>query len=461
MDNCTTNAAKLHDVKIPWRIERLPSSKHLMFITAILGLAFFFEFVDNGTITYFLPVFAKEFNLSKDVLGMVGAVSNIGVMVGALLSGLISDMIGRKKVIIASMALWGVFGVAQSYAVTLNFLIVTRLFLGLGIGAQLPATITLLSELMPSKLRAKYLVSVICLAPLGSTAAGILCYFLIPTSLGWRGVAVAESIPALVALLVWKYVTESPIWLEAKGRRVEADAIMTKTEQQVEKSINSQLPPVVIPVGEESSNNSAKSGGKTLLESLFSKKYLKTNIMISIWWPATMIAAYGLNTWFSMIFVERGISITKSIGYVSIMSLGGVLGVFIMPWMLGRFGRKISCVAIGLFAAIFAFAYGSVSLIPLIVFFGVMFNLGSQGVAQVSVTYASELYPTSIRNTGVGYAQFIGRVGSVLGPVILGFIIKGFGVQSAVYFAALMYVIGGIFVILFGTETKGKIFTEE
>ena len=429
---------KSNYVRIPWRMERIPPNNYTRKIAFILGLCFFFEWVDNGSISYFLPVFAAEFGLTKETLGYIGAVSNIGVMVGSLISGLVSDKIGRKKVIIGAMVLWGIAGLVQAASQDLTMLIATRILLGLGIGIQLSATITLVSESVPSKMRSKYTVLLLCLAPIGSTVAGLLCYFMLPSSLGWRGVSVVESVPALIALVIWKVVPESALWLEAKGRRDEADAIMSKIEKHVEEALNAPLPAPQIPVSAPVAAKTKADDGQSQFAKLLSKRYLKTNIMISVWWSATMIATYGLTTWFTSIFVEKGIALSSSIAYVSIMTLGGAGGVFVIPKLMEKVGRKITCIIIGVIAAVSAYLYGSAEIIHLLILFGMMFNFGAQGVAQVSVTYASELYPTSVRNTGVGYAQFIGRLGSVLGPVILGYIMRGFGVQSAVYFAALM-----------------------
>lgn len=442
-------------IRIPWRLERIPSNSYTKKIAFILGLCFFFEWVDNGSISYFLPVFGAEFSLTKDVLGVIGTASNIGVMIGTLISGIASDRVGRKKVIIASMILWGIAGLAQAFTHTLPALMVTRVVMGLGIGIQLPATITLVSESIPSRLRAKYVVIMLAMAPLGSTIAGILCYYMIPT-VGWRGVAIVEAVPALMAFVIWKLIPESALWHEAKGHIDEANRIMTEMENKIKAAINQELPPVTIVEQKGQAKAPAKSNAK-----LFSKKFLKTNIMITVWWPATMIAAYGMSTWFTSIFVDKGISLSSSILYTSLITLGGVGGVFVLPKLLDVVGRRWSCVIIGLIAACAAFAYGSVEAIVLLIICGMLFQFGAQGVAQVSVTYASELYPTSIRNTGVGYAQFIGRLGSVLGPIILGLVMSRFSISAAVYFAAAMYIIGGAFVLIFGEETKGKVFTDE
>ncbi|RNC28521.1 MAG: putative niacin/nicotinamide transporter NaiP [Candidatus Dichloromethanomonas elyunquensis] len=444
-------------VKTPWRLERLPSSNYLKLIAAILGLAFFLEAIDAGTISYFLPVFSKEFHLIGKDLGWLGTVSNVGVAIGTLTCGLFSDMFGRKKTIIISMIIWGVAGFFQAYITTLEQLIVARIILGIGIGAQLPSTVTLLSELLPSKIRARYLVTVVALYPLGMAAAGILCYFLIPT-IGWRGVAIVEAIPALVAILVWKLTPESAVWLETKGRYAEADAIMTKMEQRVEKYINAPLPQVVVPAEAESIN---KAVTKLPLGKMVSKKYIKATIMVFFLWSAPLLATTGLQTWFSMIFVEKGISITKSIGYVSIMTSGGALGALVVPFLLGRYGRKLTVVILSIFTFIIAILYGSIDIISLMVILGMAYYLGTYGMGQTANTYTTELYPTSLRNTALGYAGFVGRIGAIIGPVILGYLIQGSGVRAAVYFAGSMYIISALAAVLLGTETKGKVFTTE
>jgi len=442
------------------RIERLPSGRVLAGITAVLGLAFFFEAVDSGTINYFLPVFAHEFNLQFEALGALGTMSNVGVLLGTLFSGPIADRFGRKSVIIAAVIIWGVAGAWQASVVSLDWLIVVRIAIGLGVGLQLPSTISLLAELVPSRLRARYLVSMLALFPLGMSAAGLMCYVLIPV-IGWRGVSVIEAVPVITAILIWKVVPESPVWLEYKGRHHDAHAAMTALERRIEASTGRTLPLVdrapVLDVAPLKTKTQ-----KVPLRRMLDKEHWRTTLMLTIQWPAMLLALYGLQSWFSMVFVQQGISIQKSIGYSTIMTLGGVFGAFLVPWLLKRFGRKPVAILTALLTFVVALAYGSVlGSVVLMVIFGMLFNLFTYALGQVSNTYTTELWPTSLRSTGVGYANSIGRLGAIAGPILLGLIMSGFGVQAAVFFSGSMYIITAIAIWALGRETRGTVFVAD
>ena len=391
--------------------------------------------------------------------------SNVGVLIGTLLSGIIADRFGRKSVIIAAVIIWGVAGVWQALVGSLDWLIVVRIVIGLGIGLQLPATITLLAELIPSRLRARYLISMLALFPLGMSAAGLICYVLIPV-IGWRGVSVIESVPALIAILIWKFVPESPVWLESRGRHQEADAVMTVLERKIEASTGHSLPLVDrAPVAETAfvaAEVSTTTTQQVPLRRMVSKEHWRTTLMLTVQWPAMLLAMYGLQTWFSMVFVQQGISIQNSIGYSTIMTLGGVFGAFLVPWLLKRYGRKPVAIFTALLTFVVALAYGSLlGSVVFMVIFGMLFNLFAYALGQVSNTYTSELWPTSLRSTGVGYANSIGRLGAIAGPILLGLLMSNFGVQAAVFFAGSMYVVTAVAIWILGRETRGTVFVAD
>lgn len=444
-------------VRIAWRQERLPSSRYLTGVCMILIFVYFFEAVDNGAIGYFLPYFSKEFNLDKTSLGFLGTMSNVGIMLGAIVSGMLSDKFGRKKVICFTMFFWGLSGILQAYSWSLNSLIVARLLMGFGLGAQIPATTILLVEIIPSRLRSVYIPTLLALLPLGSAGAGLVSYFLIP-EIGWRGVSIVMALPCLTSLLVFKFVPESALWLESKGYLEKADAVITKIEQATERSVGHVLPPIQVPTDDD--GKLASKEKISPLREIFSRKYIRSTIMITLWYPAVMAAVYGLTTWFSVLFVERGFTISKSIGYVSIMYVGGVLGMPLVRYWSERYGRKPTTIIFAVAGATTAYFYGITTVLPLIILFGILYNVACYAAGMIHNLYAPELYSTAIRGTGLGYAQFVGRMGAVLGPIAIGIIMQNYGVQAVFYFAASLYLFYGIVVLILGTETKGKVFTE-
>lgn len=451
--NASDSTVKRND--IPWRIERLPKNKYLFSLGSILMLAFFFEAVDNGAIGYLLPIFAKEFKLDSAALGFLGSVSSIGTMVGGIIAGLITDKFGRKKVIIGSMILWGISGIFLANAWDLNSLMVFRVLLGIGLGAQVPVTIVMLSELVPSRMRAAYITGVYAMMPLGSAVAGLISYFVLPLW-GWHWVVVIEAVPALAALLVWKLVPESPMWLGVTGRYEEADKIMSVIEGKIEKALGEPLPPVQMPTAEPSKAKAPKMP----LSEIFSWKYLRSTIMISIWYPLGMAGGTGLTTWFSTLLVGKGFEITKSIGIVTLMTLGGALSVPFSRFLLEKVGRKWTVVIAGVVLAGSAYLYGAAASVTLVVVAGLFYNLCLYVAVQSNGLYAAELYPTRIRGTAIGYANAIGRVGAIFGPIAIGLIMNGYGLTPVFIFATSLYFIYSIAVAVLGRETRGIVFDE-
>lgn len=443
-------------VKIAWRLERLPSSSYLMLLGFLLIVSYFLESVDNAAIGYFLPIIAKEFNIGPEMLGYVGTISNVGVVVGALFAGIFTDTIGRKKIIVGSMIIWGVFGILLAYASSVEVFMIARVGIGLGFGAQVPATLTLLSEIVPAKLRAAYITAFMAMVPIGAVIAGGLSYFLIP-SIGWRGVALIEALFFLFSFVLIKYLPESAVWLESKRRFREADEIMTMIEKKVEKSIGHALP---VPEIHLETETSGVKTDKIPMRELFSKNYIRSTIMVSLWWPAILAATVGLGTWFSALMVAKGFTISKSIGYVSLMYMGGVLGVPLVRFLLKRIGRKWTTALMPALVAVAAYFYGVSTVLPVIIIFGLLYNMLIYGSAMTNNVYTPELFPTRIRGTAMGYANSIGRFGAIFGPIVIGMIMQNYGVEMVFYFAAGLFLFCGIAIAILGRETGEQVFTE-
>lgn len=440
--------------EIPWRIERLPSSPYLLGVCTVLLLAYLFEAIDNGAIGYYLPYFAEEFHLQNASLGYVSSVGHLGVMIGAITSGILSDKFGRRNVIAGSMIWWGISGLLLAWSPNFTVLIISRVLIGIGVGAEVPAVLALLSELLPSKLRGRYFSICLAMLPLGACFAGLISYFFIPY-IGWRGVAIVEAVPAFVSILVIKAVPESPIWLASKGYFKKADVIMTKIEQSTEKSTKKALPPVYIP-----ENITIKVHTKSRVRDLFSRKNLKTTIMVTIWWPAACAVVYGMMTWINALLIAKGFTMSKSIGYVSLMYLAGILGTPFVSYSVDRFGRKKTAITLGILSTIFVYFYGTVSVLPLIILFGALYNICYNATGMVNNLYTPELFPTHMRATGTGYSSSVGRIGSIASPIIMGYLMQGFGPDSVFYFAAGLCLTWVLAIAILGPETKGKIFTE-
>jgi putative MFS transporter len=421
----------------------------------ILVLAFFLESVDFRAIGYFLPYFTKEFTLTPTQAGYFGSLSQGGMVIGALFAGWLSDRFGRKKVLIGAIITWGIFGILQTFAGSYEMLMVARLGIGLGVGAHMPVEITMLAEIVPSKLRAKYITACMCCSMLGFALAGILTWLFIPY-IGWRGVSFVMAAFALLVIVIAKVLPESALWLESKGRFAEADAIMTKMEQKTAKALGHALPPVEIPAEEDT----VKVEEKGSLRELFSKKILRTTVMVTLWWFFLMLATNGLGIWLTSLFVAKGFTISKATGFVALTYTVAIFSYPIVQFLLKRCGRKWTAVIALFLTAIFSYLYGFAPTVPLMIMFGMVYSVFNACVSMTVNTYLPELFPTRIRNTGTGYGNAMGKVGGLVGPIIFGLIMTASGPMAVFAFAAGSFAVTALVIAVLGKETSGKIFEQ-
>jgi putative MFS transporter len=441
-------------LRIAWRLERLPSSTPILFMATALIVAYLIEATDNGAIGYFLPVLAKEYNLTPSMMGFVGTISNVGIMVGAAISGYLCDVIGRKCCVWVSMLIFGAFGVLLSMASDLNTVMIARVGIGLGMGGFLPAVTTYLSEMVPARLRVSYMSALIGCTAGGYMLAGIMSYYLIPIpGIGWRGVALLIAVLSLFAFVIAKYVPESPLWLESKGRFEEADKIISEIERKVEKSVGYALPEVVIPADYKPVEQQ-----KVGLAAIFGKEYLVTTIMVTIWWTAVVGANVGLTTWFSTLMVAKGFAIQKSIGFVTLMFAGGFLGFPIVRFLAKRIGHKWTTSLVAVLATTAAFSYGNSDTLPFILFFGVMYNCFAYSSAMINNIYTTELYSNRVRGTAIGWGYICARSGAIFVPLLFGFVMQNYGVPAVGYSAAALFLLAAVVVAILGKEGM-KVFT--
>jgi putative MFS transporter len=403
-----------------------------------------------------MPAIAKSYKLGPATMGNMASIAFIGMFLGAMVGGYLADSIGRKPVIVTSVLIWGIAGVILSLSSSVDAIRVCRFLIGLGLGTQLPTVAVMLSEMVPSRVRGKYLVFYIALLPVGMFLVGMLTYLLMP-KLGWKGVALIEGLTALWAFVIWKFVPESALWLESKGKPEEADKIMGRIEAGIQLSTGQPLPPVDVKSVTISEQSATKEGSSPLV--LFTKPFIGLVVLMTVYMLCQMMGFYGINMWLSSLLVLKGFSVTKSIVYVSLISLGGVPAFFLLGYLVDKAGRKWSVVIMAVLTAATAYFYGQAASFATVIVTGLLFMFCQFGYNMASMVFTTELWPTSVRGMGKGYSQACGRVGSSLGPIVIGYILAaGYGNSAVMLFAVGVNLLAAIVVWLFAPETKGKVF---
>ncbi|EML6323592.1 MFS transporter [Bacillus cereus] len=385
-------------------------------LLGIAGLGWLFDAMDVGMLSFVMVALQKDWGLSTQEMGWIGSINSIGMAVGALIFGILSDKIGRKSVFIITLLLFSIGSGLTALTTTLAMFLVLRFLIGMGLGGELPVASTLVSESVEAHERGKIVVLLESFWAGGWLIAALISYFIIP-KYGWEVAMVLSAVPALYALYLRWNLPDSPRF------------------QKVEKR------PSVI----------------ENIKSVWSGEYRKATIMLWILWFCVVFSYYGMFLWLPSVMVLKGFSLIKSFQYVLIMTLAQLPGYFTAAWFIERLGRKFVLVTYLIGTACSAYLFGVADSLTVLIVAGMLlsfFNLGAWGALYA---YTPEQYPTVIRGTGAGMAAAFGRIGGILGPLLVGYLVASEASLSLIFTIFCGSILIGVFaVIILGQETKQR-----
>ncbi len=394
------------------RLDRLPfTRRHLKVLTGS-GLGWALDAMDVGLISFVIAALAVQWNLAPTETAWIASVGFIGMAVGASVGGLLADRLGRRHVFALTLLVYGLATGASALVGGLAALLVLRFLVGLGLGAELPVASTYVSEFAPARMRGRLIVILEAFWAVGWTAAALIGYLVIPASAdGWRWAFALGAIPAAYALIVRWGLPESARWLERHGRRAEADAVV----RSFEESARLTSPPAAH--ADSAPAPAAASSVGARLSTLWSKEFrLRT---LSLWavWFCVNFSYYGAFIWIPSILVAQGYDLVRSFGFTLIITLAQLPGYAVAAWLIEVWGRRLTLSVFLVGSAVAAVLFGTASSVGGIIAAGMalsFFNLGAWG-ALYAVT--PEMYPTSLRATGAGWAAGVGRIASIIAPL--------------------------------------------
>ncbi|MGN6579911.1 MAG: MFS transporter [Bordetella sp.] len=437
------------------RLERLPFSRFHLTLLLIGGLGLAFEALDAGIIAFIIPSLRTQWGLTSGQVGWIASSTYVGFLVGALLSGMLGDRYGRKKVMMWALLLFCVATFINAFANNYHEFYTLRMIAGIGMGAEGAIIAPYLTEFIGSKYRGRFTGALAGFFSFGFVLSALLGYFIVPLhAQGWRWIMIIASVPVIFLLWWRKSLHESPRWLEQSGQAAQADRICTAIETQVQQQLGRELPPPVA-TRKAAASSFARQGAGEKLRSLFSPDYLGTTALVWVFWITVLFCYYAFLVWIPSLLVARGFTITKSFSYTILIYLSQVPGYFSAAYFNDRVGRKHTILAYMLLSCLaalgLAFAGGETHILVL----SMLLSFGMNGVIAGQYTYTAEIYPTEIRATGMGAASAFARIGSIASPTIVGvaYPVLGFGGVFAMMTAILL--IGGLGILVFGKNTRG------
>ena len=378
-------------------------------------LAILAEGYDVGVLGAVLPALAeyKEWNLSPLALGGLGSYALIGMLIGALFIGTLSDLVGRKKMLLASMAIFTLTQAGAAWAPTPEIFGIFRLIGGLGMGGVIPVAAALTIEYSAPNKRSYNYGLMYSGYSLGIVAAALAALFVLPLG-GWRAVIAIGAVPVLLIPVIWKFLPESLEYLESKGRRSEAEALASKLRI-------SDYRPTVSAATPGSQAAPADPWWKTIT-TMFSLKYLRSTVFFWISLFCGLVLVYGLNTWLPSIMKKAGYDLGSSLTFLLVFSLASAIGGLILGRAADRYGKKLILVVFyilgGLGIMLLVFPNTMVVNLLFVAFAGI----GSISTSLVLTGYIADYYPAKVRGTATGWALSFARLGAISGPLIGGWI---------------------------------------
>ncbi|WP_316191056.1 MULTISPECIES: MFS transporter [unclassified Bradyrhizobium] len=396
-------------IDVPETIDRLPVGPFQIRVLLICAAVLFVDGVDTQAIGYVAPALAQEWKLTRGALGPVFSAGLFGLMIGAMLFGTIADRIGRKRIIVLSTAAFGVGTLLTMLAQDATWLIALRFLTGLGLGGAMPNAVALTSELSPHRRRATMVMTMFAGFSIGAALGGLLAAALIP-AFGWRSVfLVGGLVPLALAPILGVVLPESIRYLTlVGGRDREVAALLRRVAPTVEVAPDAHF--VV---------REPKLPGLPLAH-LFAEHRGRVTLLLWVVFFMSLLDLYLLSNWLPTVLNDLGTSVSVAAVIGAMLQVGGVVGTFTLGRVIDRF--SFQALAIVYFCAALAvaaigFTSHSTGFVTVAIFAAGFCIVGGQIAANaLTATY----YPTAIRSTGMGWALGIGRIGSIVGPLVGG-----------------------------------------
>jgi AAHS family benzoate transporter-like MFS transporter len=409
-----------------------PATRSGLTVVALCFLTIVFDGYDLIVYGSAVPSLLTEpgWHLGPAQAGAIGSYALAGMLVGALGAGALTDVLGRRRIMLIGISWFSVMMVLCALSPNPQVLGLLRFLAGLGLGGVIPSAVALTVEYAPRGRRQLYNALMFVGYSVGGVLAALLALALVADH-GWRPLMAIGAAPLVIVLpLALRFLPESTGYLLARGR--ESDAMAVANRYGVE-----------LPSGTEETVE--RPGPRAL----FGRGLLTSTILFGAASFCGLLLVYGLNTWLPQIMRQAGYPLGSALTFLLVLNVGAIVGGVLASLLADRFGSKP--VTVG------AFLLATVCLIVLSqrVGSGLLFaavaaaGLGSVGTQILVNGYVAVRYPAAIRATALGWALGVGRAGAIIGPLFGGWVLaSGIGFEWNFYGFAVPALAGALLIAL-------------
>ena len=414
-------------------------------LLAIFGLVWAADAMQVIAIGFTAASIAASFGLTVPQALQTGTLFFLGMFAGATLFGRIADRIGRRNVLLLTVSCDAVFGLASVFAPDFWSLLALRFLTGMAVGGTLPVDYAMMAEFLPPRNRGRWLVWLEGFWAIGTIVIALTAWaaHLAGVAEPWRWIFAIAALPALIGVVLRLWVPESPMYLLRKGDETGArkvvDRVLTANGARA-------LPPdarLVVP--------EATGAG----QGLFGPELRNRSIGIFATWFLVSLSYYGVFVWLPAELARGGLGFVRGYGFLVLLALAQVPGYALAAYGVERWGRKPTLQIFLLLSAAGCLLFtvagpGSAVAVALL-----LMSFSLLGTWGALYAFTPELYPTGLRGTGMGTASAVARLGGLLAPSLMGYVVaRGFGVAIGVFAALLL--LAAVATLFIRAETRNQ-----
>jgi MFS transporter, putative metabolite transport protein len=455
----------------PLRSSPLTDMQWLIWGLAAAGK--FFEGMVVFTTGVALPLMADEFALGATEKGVVAASSLFGILVGATLFGGLADRYGRKEMFIVEMVLFGIFTAVLTFSPSYPIAVAALVGIGVALGCDYPTAHLIISESIPSRIRGRMVLAAFGFQAVGGlvgTAVGFVILFENPEVSAWRWMYASTIVLAVPVVIGRFFIVQSPLWLMLCGRVAEAEAA---TERLL---LRDPPYPKEVVLHSPRARDRHYHPKKAPWFALFQGANLHRTILASVPWFLQDLGTYGIGIFTPTILatvvgasidhprntaelIQSDILATKGAAFIDVLLIVGIVFAVLLADRVGRIRLQIlgfiGC-AVGLLLAALSLHVGG-TLSGVLLFGGFMLFSFMTNIGPNAMTYliAGEVFPTSIRGTGAGFAASFAKIGAVLTAFLFPILLKDIGTDLLLLILVGTSLVGALVTWCYAIETKG------
>jgi putative MFS transporter len=396
------------------------------------GLGWMSDAMNIAALGLVLPAIISDLDLTRSEAGMIVSATFVGFMVGAILTGRLADIIGRRTLLIGNIVLFSGAAVLAGFSQGFWMLVVLRFVQGVGMGGEFPIIGTYLNELSPARYRGRLVALTSAFYAYAFALIPLIGTFVVPV-LGWRGLFFVLVVPVVFAVWARRNLPESPVFLARRGRSEEAAAALRVIEDGTTHK----------PTSDKATRDDHGGGLVTM-----------RTAVLAVMWVLIFFAQYGFASWIPSAVSEAMGTNSSSYLLTSLLFSGMVIGYLGSTYVASRLSERAFLLFAFVEFGVSLVLFGAFDNIVAMVAFGWLAGAGYGFTTTAAYAYTPRQFATRVRGSGFGLVTGVGRIGAIAGPMVVAFLdpVGSLGASFVAFGLASLLVI----LIVLGLERRRR-----